>query len=175
MSSKPDKPKRPLTAYTMWQNSVRDQYKSENPAIRERSRSVSTWTAKEKSEWEEKAAKAMKQYEKDLALYDAANDGAKEVKHQSNENKSNFDAFTNFMKSDKPRRPMKPYMMWLNSAREQFKTENPGIKVTEGAKRMTAIWSAMDHTEWEEKHAKAMEQYEKDMVLYEAAKEGNIK
>lgn len=45
--------------------------------------------------------------------------------------------------TDKPKRPMSAYMIWLNSAREQIKSENPGLKVTEVAKKGGEIWRSM--------------------------------
>lgn len=38
---------------------------------------------------------------------------------------------------------MSAYMLWLNSAREQIKADNPGLKVTEIAKKGGEIWRAM--------------------------------
>ncbi|XP_041979300.1 high mobility group protein D-like isoform X2 [Aricia agestis] len=71
--------------------------------------------------------------------------------------------------SDKPKRPMSAYMLWLNSAREQIKADNPGLKVTEIAKKGGEIWRAMkDKSEWEEKAAQAKEQYTKDLESYNA-------
>ncbi|XP_032517276.2 high mobility group protein D-like isoform X1 [Danaus plexippus] len=71
--------------------------------------------------------------------------------------------------TDKPKRPMSAYMLWLNSAREQIKSENPGLKVTEIAKKGGEIWRSMkDKTVWEEKAAKAKEQYTKDLESYNA-------
>lgn len=45
--------------------------------------------------------------------------------------------------ADKPKRPLSAYMLWLNSAREGIKKENPGIKVTEIAKKGGEIWRGM--------------------------------
>ncbi|GBP33761.1 Mobility group protein 1A [Eumeta japonica] len=71
--------------------------------------------------------------------------------------------------TDKPKRPMSAYMLWLNSAREQIKADNPGLKVTEIAKKGGEIWRAMkDKSVWEEKAAKAKEQYTKDLESYNA-------
>lgn len=71
--------------------------------------------------------------------------------------------------TDKPKRPMSAYMLWLNSAREQIKSENPGMKVTDIAKKGGEIWKTMkDKSEWEEKAAKAKEQYAKDLESYNA-------
>ncbi|CAH2250231.1 jg6915 [Pararge aegeria aegeria] len=71
--------------------------------------------------------------------------------------------------TDKPKRPMSAYMIWLNSAREQIKSEHPGLKVTEIAKKGGEIWRSMkDKSVWEEKAAKAKEQYTKDLESYNA-------
>ncbi|CAK1580480.1 unnamed protein product [Parnassius mnemosyne] len=71
--------------------------------------------------------------------------------------------------TDKPKRPMSAYMLWLNSAREQIKADNPGLKVTEIAKKGGEIWRSMtDKSVWEEKAAKAKEQYTKDLESYNA-------
>lgn len=45
--------------------------------------------------------------------------------------------------TDKPKRPMSAYMIWLNSARESIKAEHPGLKVTEIAKKGGEMWKAM--------------------------------
>ncbi|CAG9786862.1 unnamed protein product [Diatraea saccharalis] len=71
--------------------------------------------------------------------------------------------------SDKPKRPMSAYMLWLNSAREKIKADNPGLKVTEIAKKGGEIWRSMkDKSVWEEKAAEAKEQYTKDLESYNA-------
>ncbi|XP_023173484.1 high mobility group protein D [Drosophila hydei] len=71
--------------------------------------------------------------------------------------------------ADKPKRPLSAYMLWLNSARESIKRENPGIKVTEVAKRGGELWRAMkDKSEWEAKAAKAKDDYDRAVKDYEA-------
>lgn len=44
---------------------------------------------------------------------------------------------------DKPKRPLSSYMLWLNEQREGIKRDNPGIKVTEIAKKGGELWRAM--------------------------------
>nr|3NM9_A Chain A, High mobility group protein D [Drosophila melanogaster]3NM9_D Chain D, High mobility group protein D [Drosophila melanogaster]3NM9_G Chain G, High mobility group protein D [Drosophila melanogaster]3NM9_J Chain J, High mobility group protein D [Drosophila melanogaster]3NM9_M Chain M, High mobility group protein D [Drosophila melanogaster]3NM9_P Chain P, High mobility group protein D [Drosophila melanogaster] len=71
--------------------------------------------------------------------------------------------------SDKPKRPLSAYALWLNSARESIKRENPGIKVTEVAKRGGELWRAMkDKSEWEAKAAKAKDDYDRAVKEFEA-------
>ncbi|XP_044313386.1 high mobility group protein D-like [Drosophila rhopaloa] len=63
-------------------------------------------------------------------------------------------------------------MLWLNSARESIKRKNPGIKVTEVAKRGGEFWRAMkDKSEWEAKAAKAAkakDDYDRAVKEFEA-------
>lgn len=45
--------------------------------------------------------------------------------------------------ADRPKRPLSGYMIWLGDHREQIKSENPGIKVTEIAKKGGELWRAL--------------------------------
>lgn len=45
--------------------------------------------------------------------------------------------------AEKPKRPLSAYMLWLNDNREQIKRENPGIKVTEVAKKGGELWRGL--------------------------------
>jgi len=71
--------------------------------------------------------------------------------------------------TNKPKRPPTAFMLWLNSARESIKAENPGIAVTEIAKKGGEMWRELkDKSEWEAKAAKAKKQYAASMKEYEA-------
>ncbi|KAH8318267.1 hypothetical protein KR074_006303, partial [Drosophila pseudoananassae] len=70
---------------------------------------------------------------------------------------------------ERPKRPLSAYMLWLSNIRESIKTDNPGIKVTEVARKAGELWRAMtDKSEWEAKAAKAKEDYECAMREYMA-------
>lgn len=70
--------------------------------------------------------------------------------------------------AEKPKRPLSAYMLWLNSAREGIKKENPGIKVTEIAKKGGELWRGMkDKTEWEHKAVEMKEKYNKAVQEFE--------
>lgn len=72
--------------------------------------------------------------------------------------------------ANKPKRPPTAFMLWLNSARESIKTDNPGIAVTEIAKKGGEMWRELkDKSEWEAKAAKAKEEYAASMKEYEAS------
>ncbi|CAD7087877.1 unnamed protein product [Hermetia illucens] len=71
--------------------------------------------------------------------------------------------------SEKPKRPLSAYMLWLSENREKIKKENPGIKVTEIAKKGGELWRGMkDKSEWEAKAAKVKDEYAKAVKEYEA-------
>lgn len=73
-------------------------------------------------------------------------------------------------KSGGPKRPATAFMMWLNATRETIKKDNPGISVTEIAKKGGEMWKEMkDKSEWEEKAAKAKEEYAEALAAYKAS------
>ncbi|KAB0794819.1 hypothetical protein PPYR_11658 [Photinus pyralis] len=70
---------------------------------------------------------------------------------------------------DGPKRPSSAYFLWLNEHREKIKSENPGIKVTEIAKKGGEMWKQLkDKSEWEKKAAKAKEEYEVALKAWKA-------
>ncbi|XP_012164467.1 FACT complex subunit Ssrp1 isoform X2 [Bombus terrestris] len=78
--------------------------------------------------------------------------------------------------ANKPKRPPTAFMIWLNSARERIKAENPGIAVTEIAKKGGEMWRELkDKSEWEQKAAKAKKEYTASMKEYEASGGGGDK
>lgn len=70
---------------------------------------------------------------------------------------------------NKPKRPATGFMLWLNATREQIKKDNPGISVTEIAKKGGELWKELkDKTEWEQKSNKLKKDYAEAMKEYEA-------
>lgn len=66
-----------------------------------------------------------------------------------------------------PKRPATAFMLWLNENRKKIIEENPGIKVTEVAKRAGELWRDLKNkSEWEEKANKAKEEYNAAMKKY---------
>lgn len=78
--------------------------------------------------------------------------------------------------ANKPKRPPTAFMLWLNSARDSIKADNPGIAVTEIAKKGGEMWRELkDKSEWEAKAAKAKKEYTASMKEYEASGGGKTK
>lgn len=101
----------------------------------------------------------------------------KEKKEKQREKKKSGDGTKKTSKKSKkdrdenaPKRATTAFMIWLNENREQIKKENPGITVTEIAKKGGELWSEMkDKSVWEEKAGKEKERYTKEMEAYKAA------
>ncbi|XP_076638260.1 structure specific recognition protein [Colletes latitarsis] len=75
---------------------------------------------------------------------------------------------------NKPKRPPTAFMIWLNSTREKIKADNPGIAVTEIAKKGGEMWRELkDKSEWEEKAAKAKKEYAISIKEYKASGGGS--
>lgn len=69
-----------------------------------------------------------------------------------------------------PKRATSAFMLWLNDNRESIKNDNPGIKVTEIAKKGGEMWSSLkDRTKWDEKAAAEKERYAREMEEYKAS------
>ncbi|CAH0715384.1 unnamed protein product, partial [Brenthis ino] len=66
-----------------------------------------------------------------------------------------------------PKRPATAFMLWLNENRKRIMEDNPGVKVTDVAKRGGELWRDLkDKSEWEEKANKAKEEYNQAMKKY---------
>nr|CAG4650014.1 EOG090X02Z1 [Sida crystallina] len=77
---------------------------------------------------------------------------------------------------NKPKRPQSAYMFWLNEIRDQIKSENPGISITDLTRKAGEMWkSVTDRSAWEAKAVKAKEAYEKSMKEYRASEGGQAK
>nr|SVE75647.1 EOG090X02Z1 [Daphnia hispanica] len=75
---------------------------------------------------------------------------------------------------NKPKRPLSSYMLWLNDTREQIKTDNPGISVTDLLRKGGELWKKVENrTIWEAKAKEAKESYEKAMKEYTASGGGS--
>nr|SVE73448.1 EOG090X02Z1 [Daphnia atkinsoni] len=75
---------------------------------------------------------------------------------------------------NKPKRPLSSYMLWLNDTREQIKTDNPGISVTDLLRKGGELWKKVeDRSVWEAKAKEAKETYEKAMKEYTASGGGS--
>lgn len=69
----------------------------------------------------------------------------------------------------RPKKPSSAYFIWMKEAREQIKKDNPGIGVTDVAKRAGELWKEVkDKSKYEEMAAKEKKNYEKLVAEWKA-------
>ncbi|XP_023173504.1 FACT complex subunit Ssrp1 [Drosophila hydei] len=91
----------------------------------------------------------------------------KEKKEKKHKEKERTKKTTKKKDSGKPKRPTTAFMLWLNDTREQIKRDNPGIKVTEIAKKGGEMWKELkDKSKWEELASKDKQRYQDEMRNY---------
>ncbi|XP_075168191.1 structure specific recognition protein [Haematobia irritans] len=91
----------------------------------------------------------------------------KKEKKEKSERKERTKKSSKKKDANKPKRATTAFMLWLNDTREQIKNENPGIKVTEIAKKGGEMWKELkDKSKWEEKAAKDKQRYLDEMKDY---------
>ncbi|KOX75987.1 FACT complex subunit Ssrp1 [Melipona quadrifasciata] len=137
-----NKPKRPQSAFMMWLNSNREKIKAENAGIAVTEiakKGGEMWRElKDKSEWEQKAAKAKKEYIASMKEYEASGGsggGDKEKKEKGGEKKKKES------KKESPSKLMsgtsfksKEYISDDESSSDEDNKEDDGKKVKKGKK-----------------------------------------
>ncbi|KYM92539.1 FACT complex subunit Ssrp1 [Atta colombica] len=77
---------------------------------------------------------------------------------------------------NKPKRPPSAFMLWLSSTRDSIKADNPGLSITDIAKKGGEMWRELkDKSEWETKAAKAKKDYMASMKEYQTSGGGKEK
>ncbi len=127
----PNAPKRNLSAYLLYQNAMRDEFRAQNPAMtfgqlsKFTSSMYSELTAEEKHSWQARAEADKARYLNELAHYTPP------AGYDAN---GNFIMRAQFSQSKKrerdpnaPKRNLSAYLLYQNAMREQFKRDNPGM------------------------------------------------
>ena len=71
---------------------------------------------------------------------------------------------------NKPKRPQTAFFLWFNENRENIKKDNPGLSLTEVAKKAGELWKEVkDKSKWDQKAVQAKKAYEKEMEEYKAS------
>ncbi|KAH8375274.1 FACT complex subunit Ssrp1 [Drosophila serrata] len=91
----------------------------------------------------------------------------KEKKEKKHKEKERTKKATKKKDTGKPKRATTAFMLWLNDTRESIKRDNPGIKVTEIAKKGGEMWKELkDKSKWEEAANKDKQRYQDEMRNY---------
>lgn len=180
-SRDPNAPKRNLSAYLLYQNAMRDQFKAMNPGMtfgqlaKYTSAMYSEMPPAEKEAWVARAEADKARYLHELASYvpppgyDAKGDtiastipGAKGAVSRKPGGKVERD-------SNAPKRNVSAYLLYQNAMREQFKRENPGMTFGQLAKYTSHMYKNLTPEEkatWDARAAQDKARYDAEISQY---------
>eukprot|EP00587_Corethron_hystrix_P005925 CAMPEP_0113306564 /NCGR_PEP_ID=MMETSP0010_2-20120614/5763_1 /TAXON_ID=216773 ORGANISM="Corethron hystrix, Strain 308" /NCGR_SAMPLE_ID=MMETSP0010_2 /ASSEMBLY_ACC=CAM_ASM_000155 /LENGTH=438 /DNA_ID=CAMNT_0000161253 /DNA_START=1122 /DNA_END=2438 /DNA_ORIENTATION=- /assembly_acc=CAM_ASM_000155 len=145
-------PKRNVPTFILYQNAMRDRFKSENPGMtfgqlsKYTSHMYKALTPDQKSFWEQKALEDKKRYEIEMSQYipppghDAKGNFLESKVAKKKRKKSTKDPAA-------PKRARGSYVFFTYDARPEIMRQNPGIKFTDLGHVMGQYWRALSPEE----------------------------
>ena len=172
----PNAPKRNLSAYLLYQNAMRDQFKALNPGMtfgqlaKYTSAMYSELPQTEKEAWVSRAEADKARYINELNMYvpppgyDSKGDAVVSpvVTKGGKKGKPEKDA-------NAPKRNMSAYLLYQNAMRDQFKRENPGMTFGQLAKYTSHMYKNLTTEEkatWESRAQQDKERYDAEISTY---------
>jgi len=178
----PDAPKRNMSAYLLYQNAMRDQFKAQSPGMTfgQLSKYTSVMYAErstvEKEAWNARAEADRARYLHELSSYvprpgfDSKGDAVipaipppAETSKKGKRRKPDRDV-------NAPKRNVSTYLLYQNSMRDQFKAENPGMTFGQLSKFTSHMYKALVPEEknfWEQKALEDKARFEVEMSNYQ--------
>jgi len=176
-SRDPCAPKRNLSAYLLYQNAMRDQFKAQNPGMTfgQLSKFTSAMYAEmspgEKVEWQAKAEADKARYLNELAVYvpppgyDSKGDAIDHTGKKVGKKRSKTERDANA-----PKRNLSAYLLYQNAMRDQFKRENPGMTFGQLSKYTSHMYKNLtpdERAEWDNRAAEDKRRYDEQMAQYQ--------
>ena len=177
----PNAPKRSMSAYLLYQNAMREQFKALNPGMtfgqlaKYTSAMYAEMPPQEKGAWVARAEADKARYMHELANYvpppgyDSKGDailglhkGANGGSYRSGKRKPERD-------SNAPKRNLSAYLLYQNAMREQFKLDNPGMTFGQLAKYTSHMYKNLTTDEratWEERSTQDKARYDRELAVY---------
>mmetsp|Transcript_1332 Transcript_1332/g.2605 ORF Transcript_1332/g.2605 Transcript_1332/m.2605 type:complete len:614 (-) Transcript_1332:230-2071(-) len=182
----PNAPKRNTSAYLLYQNAKRDEFKAKNPDMtfgqlaKYTSSMYAEMPQSEKEHWQQKAEQDKSRYLDELSRYvpPPGYDSKGDAIVSNDSPKSSPSASTKRGKAvridpNKPKRNMSAYLHFQNAMRATFKNENPGMTFGQLAKYTSQKFKNLTDEEraiWEGKAAEDKRRYETQIRAYVAPK-----
>lgn len=144
----PEAPKRAMSAYLLYQNAMREQFKRDNPGMtfgqlaKYTSHMYKSLTTEEKATWEARAAQDKARYDAEMAVYvpppghDAQGNLLEEYRYGGKRQKKQRDP-------NAPKRARGSYVLFTSDMRPQILKEYPTIKFTDMGNVMGERWRAL--------------------------------
>ena len=167
-------PKRNVSAYLLYQNAMRDQFKRENPGMtfgqlaKYTSHMYKNLTPEEKATWDARAAQDKARYDAEVATYvpppghDARGNVIEAHRPKKRSKRTPKDPSA-------PKRASGAYVFFTNEMRPIVMKQFPGIKFVEMGRVLGERWRALGPTEkkrFEEMAAKDKERFQAEMQQY---------
>lgn len=172
----PGAPKRNMSAYLLYQNAMREQFKAINPGMtfgqlaKYTSAMYSELPPAEKEAWVARAEADKARYLHELASYvpppgyDPKGDAIVSPVNTKSGRKGKPEKDVNA-----PKRNMSAYLLYQNAMREQFKRENPGMTFGQLAKYTSHMYKNLTPEEkstWEARAAQDKVRYDAEIASY---------
>ncbi|CAB9528054.1 group protein B1 [Seminavis robusta] len=172
----PGAPKRNMSAYLLYQNAMREQFKALNPGMtfgqlaKYTSAMYSELPPSEKEAWVARAEADKARYLHELASYvpppgyDPKGDAIVSPVNTKGGRKGKPEKDINA-----PKRNMSAYLLYQNAMREQFKRENPGMTFGQLAKYTSHMYKNLTPEEkgtWEARAAQDKARYDAEIAAY---------
>jgi high mobility group protein B2 len=172
----PGAPKRNMSAYLLYQNAMRDQFKALNPGMtfgqlaKYTSAMYSELPPTEKESWVARAEADKSRYLHELASYepppgyDPKGDAIVSPVTTKGGRKGKPEKDINA-----PKRNMSAYLLYQNAMREQFKRENPGMTFGQLAKYTSHMYKNLTPEEkatWEARAQQDKARYDAEIAAY---------
>jgi len=176
-SRDPNAPKRNQSAYLLYQNAMRDTFKLQNPGMtfgqlaKYTSAMYAAMPPQEKEAWGERAEQDKTRYLEALSQYvpPPGYDVKGDAIAGANRNMKTVKSGKNTRDPNAPKKNMSAYLMYQNTMRESFRTENPGMTFGQLSKFTSAMYKTLTPEEkarWEEAALQDKARYEAEMANY---------
>lgn len=165
-------PKKPLSGYFRFAEAQRKELGDDGSKASETMKIIGAkWkelSAEKKEKYEGPARKQKETYQRLLSAYKLSA-GYQEFQKKLHAYKI-FETKKAFKKDpNMPKKALSAYMLYINSIRQEITNDNPDLKMTELAPKMSAKWNALSQEEkipWNDKAKSAKEAQEKKVAQY---------
>jgi len=170
----PAAPKRNLSAYLLYQNAMRDTFKTEHPELsfgelsKYTSKKYSQLTPEQKTTWRETADADKQRFLAEMqtyvpsAGYDNQGSIISHYPHITGSKKKQRDPTA-------PKRNLSAYLLYQNAMRDQFKGDNPGMTFGQLSKYTSHMYKSLtpeEKAQWEERAQRDKVRFEEEMKHY---------
>mmetsp|Transcript_6374 Transcript_6374/g.12012 ORF Transcript_6374/g.12012 Transcript_6374/m.12012 type:complete len:402 (+) Transcript_6374:533-1738(+) len=173
-------PKRNLSAYLLFQNAMRDQFRAEHPGMsfgelsKYTSHMYGQLTPEDKAAWQARADADKQRFLAEMANYVPSpgyDNQGNPVVHYPQASAVSGAVTTQKKQRDPmaPKRNLSAYLLYQNAMRDQFKADNPGMTFGQLSKYTSHMYKSLtprERAEWDERSKRDKERFQEEMKHY---------